>query len=73
MFRSGLVNLEKQIIFYSFKNNHDYAIVLVFEQNLTVYFAGANYLAWTALASRKNNCLVAQTQAYHHASDPCLK
>ena len=26
MFRSGLVNLEKQIIFYSFENNHDYAI-----------------------------------------------
>ena len=44
MFRSGLVNLEKQIIFYSFKNNHDYAIVLVFEQNLTVYFADTNTL-----------------------------
>lgn len=44
MFRSGLVNLEKQIIFYSFENNHDYAIVLVFEQNLTVYFAGTNAL-----------------------------
>ena len=36
MFRSGLVNLEKQIIFYSFKNNHDYAIVLVFEQKLFI-------------------------------------
>lgn len=44
MFRSGLVNLEKQIIFYSFENNHDYTIVLVFEQNLTVYFAGTNAL-----------------------------
>lgn len=44
MFSPGLVNLEKQITFYSFGNNHEYAIVLVFEQKVTVYFAGASAL-----------------------------
>ena len=44
MFRSGLVNLEKQITFCSFQNNRFYVIDLVFEQKVTVYFAGTSAL-----------------------------
>lgn len=44
MFTLGLVNLEKQITFYSFENSHWPAIVLVFEQKVTLDFADASAL-----------------------------